>query len=159
MPIYEYRCDHCGHELEAFQKVGEPPPAACPACAAERLRKKISPVAFRLKGAGWYETDFKSDKQRNLLKEGDEGKQAGEAKEAAGKEGAGKEDAAKDAAKKGEGKQGAGQEGKQGKEAKREEAHKEKAGQAPAGKSEQGESSGKRQASGSAQSAGRAAAD
>lgn len=85
MPIYEYRCNRCGHELEVFQKIGERPPAACPACEENGLRKKISPAAFRLKGGGWYETDFKSDKQRNILKEGDEaqpGKTAGEGGEA-----------------------------------------------------------------------------
>lgn len=161
MPIYEYRCDHCGHELEVFQKIGEPPPAACPGCETQRLRKKISPVAFRLKGAGWYETDFKSDKQRNLLKDGDEAKDAaqGEAaqgKEAAGKEEAGRQDAAKDAAQKTESKQAEGKqaEGKQG--AGKEE--KRQAGQAPNGKPEPGGSSGKRQAGG-AQSAGKAATE
>ena len=66
MPIYEYRCEDCGHEMEAIQKISEAPLVDCPACGAARLRKKISPVAFRLKGSGWYETDFKSDQQRNL---------------------------------------------------------------------------------------------
>ena len=66
MPIYEYRCENCGHEMEAIQKISEAPLVDCPACGAARLRKKISRVAFRLKGNGWYETDFKSGQQRNL---------------------------------------------------------------------------------------------
>ena len=60
MPIYEYRCDNCGHEMEVLQKVNEPPLVTCPECAAEALKKKISAAGFRLKGGGWYETDFKS---------------------------------------------------------------------------------------------------
>jgi len=66
MPIYEYRCENCGHEMEAIQKISEPPLVDCPQCEAASLRKKISAVAFRLKGSGWYETDFKSGQQRNL---------------------------------------------------------------------------------------------
>ena len=66
MPIYEYRCASCGHELEAMQKISEAPLLDCPACAAATLRKRISPVSFRLKGSGWYETDFKSGQQKNL---------------------------------------------------------------------------------------------
>ena len=66
MPIYEYRCRNCGHEMEAIQKISEAPLVDCPQCETARLRKKISPVAFRLKGRGWYETDFKSGQQRNL---------------------------------------------------------------------------------------------
>ena len=70
MPIYEYRCDNCGHELEAIQKISEPPLVDCPQCGAPQLRKRISAVAFRLKGGGWYETDFKSGQQKNLADRG-----------------------------------------------------------------------------------------
>ena len=68
MPIYEYRCDSCDHELDALQKISDDPLKTCPACDAEALRRLISAPSFRLKGAGWYETDFKSDKEtkRNL---------------------------------------------------------------------------------------------
>ena len=66
MPIYEYRCGNCGHEMEAIQKISEAPLEDCPRCETAQLRKKISRVAFRLKGSGWYETDFKSGQQRNL---------------------------------------------------------------------------------------------
>ena len=69
MPIYEYRCDACGHELDALQKLGDEPLRACPDCAAPALRRLISAPSFRLKGDGWYETDFKSDGEtkRNLV--------------------------------------------------------------------------------------------
>ncbi len=75
MPIYEYRCDHCGHEFETIQKVGEPPLKLCPVCATEGLRKKISAAVFRLKGGGWYETDFKSDKKKNVAGDANSGDQ------------------------------------------------------------------------------------
>lgn len=66
MPLYEYRCAACGHELEAMQKMSDAPLTECPACGAPTLKKKISAAAFRLKGGGWYETDFKGGKQKNL---------------------------------------------------------------------------------------------
>ena len=59
MPIYEYRCSACGHELEVLQKLSEPPLSDCPECKARALAKLISPVGFQLKGSGWYATDFK----------------------------------------------------------------------------------------------------
>ncbi|ACR13125.1 FmdB family zinc ribbon protein [Teredinibacter turnerae] len=66
MPIYEYRCESCGHELEALQKISDAPLQDCPACETASLKKKVSAAAFRLKGGGWYETDFKSGKKKNL---------------------------------------------------------------------------------------------
>jgi len=68
MPIYEYRCDSCGHEFDALQKLSDERLKDCPACEAVALRRLVSAPSFRLKGAGWYETDFKSDKEtkRNL---------------------------------------------------------------------------------------------
>ncbi len=68
MPIYEYVCNECGHELEALQKLADDPLRDCPECDRETLKKKISAPGFRLSGSGWYETDFKSDKQKNLSK-------------------------------------------------------------------------------------------
>lgn len=59
MPIYEYRCDTCGHELEAFQKVNDWVLQECPVCKKETLKRLISAPAFHLKGSGWYVTDFK----------------------------------------------------------------------------------------------------
>ncbi|EGV19719.1 FmdB family zinc ribbon protein [Thiocapsa marina] len=66
MPIYEYRCEACGHALEQIQKISDPPLVDCPACGQPTLRKQISAAAFRLKGGGWYETDFKKSNQKNL---------------------------------------------------------------------------------------------
>ena len=59
MPFYEYSCESCGHGLEALQRLSAEPLVDCPACGAAALRKKVSAAAFRLKGTGWYETDFK----------------------------------------------------------------------------------------------------
>lgn len=66
MPIYEYQCEACGHELEALQKLSDAPLQDCPQCKAPQLRKKISAAGFRLKGGGWYETDFKSGNKKNV---------------------------------------------------------------------------------------------
>jgi putative FmdB family regulatory protein len=66
MPIYEYQCQSCGHGLEALQKVSDEPLQECPSCGASALKKKVSAVAFRLKGGGWYETDFKTGDKKNI---------------------------------------------------------------------------------------------
>jgi putative FmdB family regulatory protein len=68
MPFYEYQCKNCGHELEAMQKVSESPLKKCPHCGKSQLQRLMSAPVFRLKGKGWYETDFKgdSDNKRNL---------------------------------------------------------------------------------------------
>lgn len=60
MPIYEYRCQDCGHEFEAMQKMSEARLTDCPECGKAGLKKLISVVGFKLKGTGWYETDFKN---------------------------------------------------------------------------------------------------
>lgn len=73
MPIYEYRCQSCGHELEKLQKLSDPPLADCPDCRKPELKKQISAAGFRLKGSGWYETDFKKDRKRNIAGEHDGG--------------------------------------------------------------------------------------
>ena len=82
MPIYEYRCEHCGHEFEKIQKVSDAPLTDCPACGRPTLKKLISAAGFRLKGSGWYETDFKKgDRKKNLH---DAGERSGEKKEGSG---------------------------------------------------------------------------
>jgi len=68
MPIYEYVCTECGHEVEALQKISDAPLLTCPTCEKDALKKKISAPGFRLSGSGWYETDFKSKNQKNLSK-------------------------------------------------------------------------------------------
>ncbi len=70
MPIYEYQCGACRHRLEKLQRLSDPPLTDCPVCGAEALTKLVSAAAFRLKGGGWYETDFKSGGQRNLAGDG-----------------------------------------------------------------------------------------
>jgi putative FmdB family regulatory protein len=82
MPFYEYRCEACGHELEALQKLSDAPLTDCPACGKPSLKKLISAVGFRLKGGGWYETDFKRGDKKNLHDAG------GEKKSGSGGEGA-----------------------------------------------------------------------
>lgn len=66
MPIYEYACKHCGHTLDALQKMSDDSLVDCPECNEPTLKRLISAPRFRLKGQGWYETDFKKDNQRNL---------------------------------------------------------------------------------------------
>jgi putative FmdB family regulatory protein len=66
MPIYEYLCSDCGHKLDALQKLSDEPLVHCPHCAAPSLKRQMSAPSFRLKGGGWYETDFKNDKRRNI---------------------------------------------------------------------------------------------
>jgi putative FmdB family regulatory protein len=66
MPIYGYVCRSCGHTLDALQKISDDPLVDCPDCGEPELRRQLSAPRFRLKGTGWYETDFKKDKQRNL---------------------------------------------------------------------------------------------
>lgn len=75
MPIYEYQCKACGHEFESLQRISDEPLKDCPKCSAPELQKLISAAGFRLKGGGWYETDFKSgDKKKNLANEPASGK-------------------------------------------------------------------------------------
>lgn len=69
MPIYEYRCETCEHQLEALQKFSDAPLSECPQCEDGTLRKLVSATAFRLSGSGWYETDFKKSNKRNLTGE------------------------------------------------------------------------------------------
>ena len=72
MPFYEYQCRHCGHQTEVLQKVSDPPLRKCPACGRNGLTKLISAPIFRLKGGGWYETDFKGEQDRKRNLAGDE---------------------------------------------------------------------------------------
>jgi len=69
MPFYEYECQACKYYIEVMQKITDAPLTKCPSCRKRRLKKLVSAPVFRLKGAGWYETDFKGDKEnkRNLV--------------------------------------------------------------------------------------------
>jgi putative FmdB family regulatory protein len=100
MPFYEYQCRSCGHDLEAMQKISDPPLKKCPQCGKSQLQRLMSAPVFRLKGGGWYETDFKGDQdnKRNLADrpDADAPKDAGEGTKDAGD---GTKDGTKDGAK------------------------------------------------------------
>ena len=68
MPFYEYQCQACGAQTEVLQKISDAPLKKCPDCGKSKLVKLVSAPVFRLKGGGWYETDFKGDgdRKRNL---------------------------------------------------------------------------------------------
>jgi putative FmdB family regulatory protein len=78
MPFYEYECQSCKFYTEVMQRISDPPLVKCPSCGKRTLQKLVSAPVFRLKGSGWYETDFKSDKEekRNLAAEREEPKPA-----------------------------------------------------------------------------------
>ena len=96
MPIYEYQCQACQHELEALQKLSDAPLEDCPACGASALRKKISAAAFRLKGGGWYETDFKTGDKKNLAGDKKSGGDSGSGDKTSSKDSAGKSSSSSD---------------------------------------------------------------
>ena len=66
MPIYDYKCSDCEHQIEVIQKISDKPRVTCPKCNKKTLKKLISAPSFRLKGSGWYETDFKTGKKKNI---------------------------------------------------------------------------------------------
>ncbi|MFK7862731.1 MAG: FmdB family zinc ribbon protein [Pseudohongiellaceae bacterium] len=66
MPIYEYQCSNCGATIEALQKMSDAPKVDCPKCQTPSLKKLVSAASFRLKGGGWYETDFKTGNKKQL---------------------------------------------------------------------------------------------
>ena len=79
MPIYEYRCDRCGHEFEIIQKMSDDPLTDCPDCGEAGLRKLVSAAGFQLKGSGWYVTDFRDKKKGGgEARKGDQGKKKSE---------------------------------------------------------------------------------
>ena len=85
MPFYEYQCTKCGHEEEVLQKISDKPLKKCPACGKSAMQKKVSAAAFRLKGSGWYETDFKSGNKKNVAGDSKPEKKAAETKKPADK--------------------------------------------------------------------------
>ncbi len=88
MPIYEYECRECGYRLDALQKMSDPPLSDCPECNQAGLKKLVSAPHFRLKGSGWYETDFKNsgrDKPDGAGKDADKDAANGAGKTASGK--------------------------------------------------------------------------
>jgi len=83
MPIYEYICKACGETHDALQKMSDDALTDCPACGQPELQKKISAAGFRLSGSGWYETDFKTGKKKNIKGSAEPAKEKKPAKKAA----------------------------------------------------------------------------
>ena len=78
MPFYEYECSNCKFYVEALQKISDEPLKQCPSCKKQTLKKLVSAPVFRLKGGGWYETDFKSDKEEQAQSRGRRGGSRGQ---------------------------------------------------------------------------------
>ena len=72
MPIYEYKCLKCGHQFEVIQRFSDNPVEICPNCKNNKVEKLVSAPSFRLKGGGWYETDFKTGSKKNIVDTNDE---------------------------------------------------------------------------------------
>ena len=68
MPIYEYQCQSCGHQFDVIQKVSDEKLTICPKCNEKKLKKLVTSAGFKLKGTGWYETDFKNKKRKRKQK-------------------------------------------------------------------------------------------
>jgi len=86
MPIYEYQCEKCEHQFDTLQKISEKPLKKCPECGKMSLTKLVSAAGFRLKGGGWYETDFKSGNKKNLANsDGQSGASSGESSKSSAK--------------------------------------------------------------------------
>ena len=92
MPIYEYQCTECEHKLESLQKISAAPLTDCPACNEPALKKLVSAASFRLKGGGWYETDFKTGEKKQLADSDSGGDVADSGSEDKGSEDKGSED-------------------------------------------------------------------
>ena len=72
MPIYEYKCSKCEHQFEVIQRFSDNPVESCPECNEKQVKKLVSATSFRLKGGGWYETDFKTGSKKNIVDTKDE---------------------------------------------------------------------------------------
>jgi len=101
MPIYEYKCQSCEHQLEKLQRMSDPVLTDCPECGKSSLRRLVSAPGFRLKGGGWYETDFKDSNKRNLAESDSAGDKKAESndKDTKSSESGDKKAASKDSAK------------------------------------------------------------
>jgi len=72
MPIYDYKCSNCEHQFELIQKFSDQPAEVCPECSKKSIQKLVSAPSFRLKGGGWYETDFKTGDKKNIVDANDD---------------------------------------------------------------------------------------
>lgn len=89
MPIYEYVCSDCGHELEALQKMSDDRLVFCPSCGESSLKRKISASGFRLKGTGWYETDYKNSGKKKPESKGESSREGSSSKDSGSDSGGG----------------------------------------------------------------------
>ena len=97
MPIYAYHCDACGHEHDTLQKLSDPVLTVCPACHAERYRRKLTAAGFQLKGTGWYATDFRDSGAKKPASDSEKGGAESQGhKDEASKDNASKDSASKD---------------------------------------------------------------
>ena len=90
MPIYAYRCEHCGHAQDFLQKISDPLVDTCPSCGSKDFRKQVTAAGFQLKGGGWYVTDFRDGGKKDAKKAGEgdaKGEDKGEDKRAAAESG------------------------------------------------------------------------
>ena len=81
MPIYEYKCLKCEHQFEVIQRFSDNPVESCPACNRKTVKKLVSAPSFRLKGGGWYETDFKTGSKKNIVDNKDKDEKSKQPKE------------------------------------------------------------------------------
>ena len=72
MPIYDYKCSNCEHQFELIQKFSDQPAEVCLECGKKSIQKLVSAPSFRLKGGGWYETDFKTGDKKNIVDANDD---------------------------------------------------------------------------------------
>ena len=98
MPIYEYQCEACEHRFEKIQKMSDEPLVDCPQCQAPKLKKLVSAAAFRLKGQGWYETDFKTGSKKNVA-EGTSSSSSSSSASSSGKSGSSNKSSSSDSSK------------------------------------------------------------
>ena len=81
MPIYEYKCSKCEHQFEVIQRFSDNPVESCPECNEKSVKKLVSAPSFRLKGGGWYETDFKTGSKKNIVDNKDKDEKSKQPKE------------------------------------------------------------------------------
>jgi putative FmdB family regulatory protein len=114
MPIYEYQCEDCGHKLEKLQKLSDEPLKLCPSCNQLSLTKLVSAAVFRLKGGGWYETDFKTGNKKNVAEsetsssDGSSGSKDSGSKDSGSKDSGSKDSGSKDSGSKDSGSKDSG---------------------------------------------------
>jgi putative FmdB family regulatory protein len=80
MPIYAYRCESCGFQKDALQKMSDAPLTHCPNCGKDTFRKQVTAAGFQLKGSGWYVTDFRGGNNGAPAAKKDDGSKSSEGK-------------------------------------------------------------------------------